>query len=137
MRVPQPERVMMLMVEAMEAFPREFTTIVLDAITNVAYYCDDKTIMRFFAGCKKICKQGKTVILVAHSHAFDEKLLVRVGSLCDVHLKLRVDNMGPKLAKTLEVCKVHKAEMDTGNIVAFEIHPGIGMRINPISKFSI
>ena len=79
----------------------------------------------------------RTVILVAHSNVFDERLLVRAASLCDVHLKLCVDKMGPKLVKTLEVCKVHKAELDTGNIVSFEVHPGIGMRLNPISKFSV
>ena len=133
----EPERVLTLLVQVMEALPREFSIIVLDAITNIASYCDDKTVMGFFTSCKRVCKSGRTVILVAHSSAFDEKLLVRVASLCDVHLKLRVDKIGPKLAKTLEVCKVHKADQDTGNIVAFEVHPGIGMRINPISKFSV
>ena len=132
-----PERSLTLLVQAIESLPPEFNIIVLDAITNIAYHCDDKIIMGFFAGCKRICKHGRTIFLVAHSSAFDETMMVRVGSLCDVHLKLRVDKIGPKLAKTLEVCKVHKADQDTGNIVAFEVHPGIGMRINPITKFSV
>ena len=132
-----PERVLDLFVEVMEALPKEFDTIFIDAITNVASYCEDKSILGFFTSCKRIAKSGRTVVLVAHSHAFDEKALVRAASLCDVHLKVCVDKMGPKLVKTLEVCKVHNAEQDTGNVVSFEIHPSVGMRINPIAKFTV
>ena len=132
-----PERVLRVFVQVMEELPAEFNIIVLDAITNVASYCEDKSIMGFFADCKRICKNGRTIMLVAHSYVFDEKLLVRVASLCDVHLKVCVEKMGPKLVKTLEVCKIHNAELDTGNIVSFEVHPSIGMRLNPINKFSV
>ena len=132
-----PEGILNVFVQVMEAFPSEYSVIVLDAITNVASYYDDRAILSFFTSCKRICRTGRTVILVAHSNVFDERLLIRAASLCDVHLKLCVDKMGPKLVKTLEVCKVHKAELDTGNIVSFEVHPGIGMRLNPISKFSV
>ena len=132
-----PERVLSLFIEVMEALPARYTTIIFDAITNVASYCDDRSVMGFFASCKKICKSGKTILLVAHSSVFDEKVMVRVASLCDVHLKLNVEKMGTKLVSSMEVFKVHKALMDTGNIVSFEVHPGIGMRINPISRFSV
>ena len=132
-----PEHVLRVFIQVMEGLPSEFNIIVLDAITNIASYCDDKFIMGFFTNCKRICKSGRTMLLVAHSYVFDEKLLVRVASLCDVHLKVCVEKMGPKLVKSLEVCKIHSAELETGNVVSFEVHPGIGMRINPIAKFSV
>ena len=132
-----PEHVLKVFVQVIEELPEEFSLVILDSITNIASYCEDKSILGFFTSCKRICKSGRTIILVAHSSVFDERLLVRAGSLCDAHLKVCVEKMGPKLVKTLEVCKVHNAELDTGNIVSFEVHPEAGMRINPISKFTV
>ena len=36
--------------------------------------------------------------------------------------------------KVLEVAKIRNAEKTTGNIVTFDIEPGMGINIIPISK---
>jgi flagellar protein FlaH len=74
------------------------------------------------------------VVTIIHSHAVDLDLLVRIQSLCDAHLRLRTENAGSKLIKIMEVAKIRGASKNTGNIISFEIEPGIGMRIIPISK---
>ena len=50
---------------------------------------------------------------------------------------MTVDEDGHLLVKVLEVAKVRGAEMITGNIVSFDVEPGLGMRIIPISKVSV
>ncbi len=49
-------------------------------------------------------------------------------------LGLRVEEIGDKFLKILEVSKVRGASKSTGNIVSFDVEPNMGMRIIPISK---
>ena len=108
--------------------------IVIDSLTGfVTHTSEDRTI-GFFEECKGLCEAGRTIISVVHSYAFNDSTLIRVRSMCDSHLRLRIEEIGNQLIKTLEVAKVRGADRTTGNIVAFEVEPGIGMRIIPISK---
>jgi flagellar protein FlaH len=60
----------------------------------------------FFSACKNLCDQGRTILLVAHSYAFDEEVLSRSRSLCDAHFRIKLEQMGDRLVKKLEVLKV-------------------------------
>ena len=82
----------------------------------------------------KLHDEGQTIIIVTHSYAFNESMLVRVRSMCDAHLSLTIEQLGDKLLKSMEVSKIRGATRTTGNIVAFEVEPGYGMRIIPVSK---
>jgi flagellar protein FlaH len=42
--------------------------------------------------------------------------------------------VGEQLIKVLQVAKIRGAEKTTGNIVSFDVEPGLGMRIVPITK---
>ncbi len=72
--------------------------------------------------------------MVVHSFAFDERMLIRLRSLCDAHLNLSVENIGAKQMRVMEVSKVHNADQSTGNLVSFEVEPGLGMKIIPVNK---
>ena len=91
----------------------------------------------FFSACKNLCDRGRTILLVAHSYAFDEEALSRSRSLCDAHFRLRLEQMGDRLVKILEVLKVRGADRPTGDIVTFEVEPKVGMRIIPMSKAKV
>jgi flagellar protein FlaH len=106
----------------------------VDAITNFASASPDHSIVGFFTACKRLCVDGRVFMLVAHSFAFDEKMLVRICALCSAHLNLRVENAGSKQARVLEVSKIQNAEGMTGNLVFFNVVPQIGMRILPFAK---
>ena len=131
------EGLMALLPDTIKRLPSQYKTIVVDAITNLAAYSQDRAIIGLFAACKHLCAEGRTILLVAHSYTFEEKTLVRLRSLCDAHLRTCVEKTGAKLLKSLEVCKVHNAELDTGNVATFEVQPGIGIRISPVGKFKV
>jgi flagellar protein FlaH len=57
-----------------------------------------------------------------------------VRPMCDALLTLRSAQDGQRLVKTLEVTKIRGAASATGAIIGFEVEPGWGMRVIPISK---
>ena len=108
--------------------------VVVDSITTIISQAGEEQIQEFFAGCKQLCEQGKVIICTVHAGAFAEGILTRVRSIRDAHLRLQVEKTGNRLFKTIEVAKIRGADKNTGTISGFEIEPGIGLRIIPISK---
>lgn len=108
--------------------------VVVDSLTTFVSHGGGKQIQDFFSRCKALCDNGKVVICTAHTTAFDEDVLTRVRSICDAFIRLNVQNVGSKLSKTMEVAKIRGADMKTGNILGFEVEPGRGIRVIPLSK---
>ena len=108
--------------------------VLVDALTPFVLSSAAADVVAFFEGCKRLCSEGMTSVNIIHSHAVSSELLVRITSLCDAHLCLRTEEAGARLVKVMEVAKIRGASRNTGNIVSFEIEPGLGMRIVPISK---
>jgi flagellar protein FlaH len=119
--------------QVMDALP-EFDVVVVDSLTPVIVHNDLESVLRYFDQCKKRCDKGKTVLNIAHSYAFAEDLLIRLRSVCDAHFRLHIEEIGDKLIKVLDVAKVRGADQQTGNSLSFDVVPGIGMRIMPLSK---
>jgi flagellar protein FlaH len=113
---------------------RERDLIFVDALTPFILGSPTREVIGYFEKCKRLSSEGTTVITIIHSHAIEQDLLIRIQSLCDAHLRLRTENAASKLIKIMEVAKIRGASKNTGNIISFEIEPGIGMRIIPISK---
>jgi flagellar protein FlaH len=111
-----------------------YKLVVIDSLTPLVSGSDDTKILSYFEHCKSICDQGRTIMNVTHTYALDNDTLVRVRSACDAHLKLTIEKVGDKLVKSLEVAKVRGATQNTGNVVAFEVEPEVGMKIMPISR---
>ena len=120
------------MMKSMEQCRNE--VIIIDSLTVFVFHSNDNDILNFFTGCKKLCDLGKTILLTAHGYAFPENLLIRIRSICDAHLHLKVEAAGDQLMKIMEVSKIRGAQKSTGNIVSFDVDPGFGLRIIPISK---
>jgi archaeal flagellar protein FlaH len=108
--------------------------VFVDSLTSSIPQSSDNEVLAFFEESKRLCSDGTTIITIVHSHGLSRELLTRVRSLCDAHLRLRTEEVGSKLVKTLEVTKVRGADQATGNIVSFEVEPGWGMRVIPINK---
>ncbi len=115
------------------AFPT-YQLVVIDSLTPVIAHSTTDSVIDYFEQCKKLCDNGKTIINIAHTYAFDEQILIRIRSVCDAHFRLRIEEVGDKLVKVLEVAKVRGADKNTGNIMSFDVDPGIGMRIMPIGR---
>ena len=123
-----------ILVDHLRQLPERFQLAIVDSLTGLVAHSDDRSIIDFFAACKQLCDEGRTVIPVVHSYAFDDRMLIRVRSLCDAHLVLKMEQVGERLVKILEVAKVRNADQSTGNIISFDVEPGMGMKIIPISK---
>lgn len=99
-------------------------------VANIA----EQETLAFFTAAKDLCDDGKTLLLTMHSYAFGEAMFIRIRSICDAYLRLRVTEIGAQLLKELEVAKVRGAEQTTGNIIAFDVEPNMGMRIIPMTR---
>lgn len=108
--------------------------VIVDSLTLAIGQATTEEVLSYFEECKRLCAAGSTIVVVLHSHAVGSELLVRIRSLCDAHLQLRTEEVGKKLVKTLEATKVRGADKTTGNIVSFEVEPGWGMRVIPVSR---
>lgn len=108
--------------------------VIVDSLTTFVAHVSDQETLSFFTLCKEFCDLQKTIIFTLHSHAFNEQMFTRIRSICDAHLRLRVEQVGDQLVKALEVAKIRGAEQSTGNVISFDVEPGMGMRIVPITK---
>lgn len=111
----------------------EASVFVIDSLTTLVAQGDGAQIRDFFLRCKSICDSGKVIICTVHSGAFEEDVLTRVRSICDAYLQLEVTAAGSQLVKTIKVLKIRGADEATGGIIGFEVEPGLGIRIIPLS----
>ena len=107
---------------------------IIDSLTYYVTHATMEEVLSFFEECKRLSNKGMGIICVAHSYAFDENAMVRLGSMCDAHMRLRIETMGSKMIKILEVAKVRGADLNTGNIISFDVEPHWGIRVIPYCK---
>jgi flagellar protein FlaH len=69
-----------------------------------------------------------------HSYAFSETMFIRIRSISDAYIRLRVREVAGQLLKEMEVVKIRGAEQSTGNVIAFDVEPSLGMRIIPMTR---
>lgn len=108
--------------------------VFLDSLTAFATHASESETLDFFSKAKGLCDTGISLIVTIHSYACREELLTRLRSICDAHLRMRVEDLGAQLCKVLEVAKVRGATRITGNVVPFDIEPNFGIKIVPITK---
>lgn len=112
----------------------EFELFIIDSLTPIVTQSTGDLVLNYFEKCKLYCDNGKTIINVAHTYAFEQDFLVRVRSVCDAHLRLLIERVGDKLVKTMEVAKIRGAQQSTGNVLSFDVEPAIGIKIMPVSR---
>jgi len=112
----------------------DYDLVIVDSLTPIISPTNAEEALVYFERCKALCDRGRTIINVTHTYAFSHDFLIRVRSMCDAHFKLLIEKVGDKLVKTLEVCKIRGAVQNTGNILTFDVEPGVGLKIMPISK---
>jgi flagellar protein FlaH len=106
---------------------------IIDSLTMFTKHTSQAVILTFLTNCKNLVDKGKTILITLHTYAFEEDTLIRIRSICDAHLMMKKSLIGDKYVMVMEVVKVRGARKTTGNLVSFEVHPGYGMKIIPIS----
>lgn len=114
--------------------PKDFGLVIVDSITLLVAHSNPVATIDFFWACKRACDEGRTVLLVAHSYSFEDQILSRVRSICDAHLRLRLEQVGDRMVKIMEVLKIRGADRSTGEVVSFDIEPKSGISIIPLAK---
>lgn len=107
--------------------------IIIDSLTLLTESTNSADLLAFLTNCKTLVDTNKTILITLHTYAFEEDTLVRIRSICDAHLMMKRALVGQKYVMVMEVVKIRGARKTTGNIVSFEVHPGFGMKIIPIS----
>jgi flagellar protein FlaH len=107
--------------------------IIIDSLTLLTESTDQSDLLSFLTNCKTMVDSEKTILVTLHTYAFQEDTLVRIRSICDAHLMMKRALIGQKYVMLMEVVKIRGARKTTGNIVSFEVHPGFGMKIIPVS----
>jgi flagellar protein FlaH len=107
---------------------------VVDSITPIIFQFDARYVLNFLATCKEIVESGRTIMVALHSYAINESVRLRASSIVDAHLRLRIEELGEQIVRTLEVAKVRGAVKTVGNTVSFTVEAGIGLKSVPISK---
>jgi flagellar protein FlaH len=108
--------------------------VIFDSVTPLLFQFDARYVLSFLATCKELANLGKTIIVSLHSYAINESLRLRADSIVDAHLRLRIEELGKQVVRTLEVSKIRGAVKTIGNSVSFTVEPGIGLKTVPISK---
>ncbi|MCH7622290.1 MAG: hypothetical protein IH870_10370, partial [Chloroflexi bacterium] len=117
-----------------DRLPKRYKFIIVDAITNLASDSQEPDVLGFFTTLRRQCSRGRTIVVVAHTYAFADHVFTRLSTLCDTHFKLRTGKVRAKLVRTLEIPKANGIELDRDNNVLFEVEPGAGVRILPMSQ---
>lgn len=107
---------------------------IVDSITALLFHFDERFVLSFLASCKELADDGRTIMVTLHSYAITESLRLRASSICDAHLRLRIEELGKQLVRTLEIAKIRGAVKTVDNAVSFSVEPGLGLKSVPISK---
>ena len=111
--------------------------IAIDSLTDLAGFCSPQAVMAFFTKCRRLGNMGRTIFIVIDSYAFDTEMFTRLRSLCDGYFTLGSEMMQGKQLRVLEVNKINTTELQNANALSFEVDPGVGMRLTPISKVKV
>lgn len=109
--------------------------VIVDSLTSaLANYKLGPSIVGFFEACKRLTSDNISILVTLHSHVIEDDLIGTIRSLCDAHLRVHAEQDGQRMMKTLEVTKIRGARSSTGAVVGFDVEPGWGIRVIPISK---
>lgn len=129
------ERAPVTLLNAMRQYTMKPDLIAIDSFTAaIAHAQSDMQILQFFEACKRLCATGMTLLITLHSATVNPDLVSPIRSMCDAHVILKSEKDGQRLIKTLEVVKIRGAGSVTGAVVGFDVEPGWGLRLIPISK---
>ena len=132
-----PERSLDKLADNIESIPSQYGFIIVDDITDLAIHSTDTAIIRFFSYIKNFSSQGRTSIVLSRSYALEERLLRRLQSLCNAHLKLGDQLVGAKPVKMLSMLKMRNVQSSRPPVIGFEVQSETGIKFLPVQQLRI
>jgi len=113
----------------------KFDIYVIDSLTYLVTYADERDILNFFTEARNIVDDlGKSIFVTIHPYAFEQDMLIRMRSICDVHFILSIKEIGDRIVKLLQVPKLKGAEKPSSITLSFDVDPAFGIKILPFSQ---
>ena len=130
----EPDSVLGELVADIERVAQNRGIIIVDDITETAQISRGQSVLGFFTSCQRQCSQGRTIVVVTRSSAFDGNLLPRLHGVCHAHISLGAEKMWDKLVNTLEVRKANKSDLNYHNKFSFQVEPAVGIKFVPMTR---
>jgi len=125
------------LVGEIERVPPDCGLIVVDNISSLAVIAEDRAIMGFFTSCQRLCSEGKTILVMAQTAAFDQHLTRRLHGMCNNHISIGMEIFRQKFVNVLQVLKAGNVDLRNENRISFNITPEVGITVIPMSRVSV
>lgn len=123
-----------LLLRTVRRFMR-YDIFVIDSLTYLVTHAEERDILDFFTQTRNLVDDHeKSILITIHPYAFNQDLLIRMRSICDVHFTLTVKEMGERIVKLLQVPKLKGAIKPSSIILSFEVDPAFGIKVLPFSQ---
>lgn len=127
-------RFLEMLVKTINRFPA-YDIFVIDSLTYLVTHAEEKDVLNFFTEMRNLVDDhDRSVMITIHPYAFNQDLLVRMRSICDIHFTLSLKEIGEKIVKMLQVPKLKGAIKPSSIILSFEVDPAFGIKILPFSQ---
>jgi flagellar protein FlaH len=97
--------------------------MVVDSLSPAVAHSSTEETRRFLEECRALSQSGTTVIHTLHSHYLTGDLAESARSLCDVHLKLRLDEARGRPTAAVAINKAPGYSAEPGISIPLEVEP--------------
>ena len=113
--------------------------VVIDSLTYAITHAREKDVLAFFSDLRNMVdKDGRTFVITVHPNALTESMLIRIRSICDGNIRLRVQAVpGREIIRVLEVSKLRGASRPSKGLAVFKVVPGFGIKVVPFSQVKV
>lgn len=109
--------------------------VIIDSLTCLVTHASSEDVLKFFTGIKRIVDSDKrSIIITLHPYAFNDDMLIRIRSICDNYFKLSIQEIGGKIARSLEMKKIRGVSKDSSGFLTFQVDPAFGIKVMPFTR---
>jgi len=107
--------------------------IVFDSLTYFATKSSPEDLLNFLSKLRNyVDERRSTVIVTVHPFAFDGNQLIRIRSICDGHIIMRIKTLpSNEIVRSLEILKLRGASKASDNSATFKVIPDMGIKVLP------
>ncbi|MEM3329503.1 MAG: ATPase domain-containing protein [Saccharolobus sp.] len=111
---------------------RNMDFLVIDSLSIIATFADEKQILQFMKEMRVLVDLGKLILFTVHPDVFSDDVKSRIISMVDVYFKLSSATIGGRRVKVLERIKTIGG-IQGSDAISFDVDPALGIKVVPLS----
>ncbi|MEM0131331.1 MAG: ATPase domain-containing protein [Saccharolobus sp.] len=111
---------------------RNMDFLVIDSLSIIATFADEKQILQFMKEMRVLVDLGKLILFTVHPDVFSDDVKSRIISMVDVYFKLSSATIGGRRVKVLERIKTIGG-IQGSDTISFDVDPALGIKVVPLS----